>query len=66
MTYNEILTEIRRINCDPVIGAGKFTKEEHLADRICALLSQKRKGTLLLDQKDVTEAPENGVCPHVS
>ena len=43
MTYNELLTEIRRVNCDPLLGAGKFSKEELLADRICALLNEKVK-----------------------
>lgn len=44
MTYNELLTEIRRVNCDPLMGSGKFTKEELLADRICAILESRGKG----------------------
>jgi hypothetical protein len=61
MTYNELLTEIRRVNCDPLLGAGKFTKEELLADRIIALLNEKikpRAQTLFLNDRPVpTTAP---------
>jgi hypothetical protein len=54
MTYNELLTEIRRVNCDPLLGAGKFTKEELLADRIIALMNEKVKpknSTLFLNAR---------------
>jgi hypothetical protein len=61
MTYNELLTEIRRVNCDPLLGAGKFSKEELLADRICALMNEKTKPkgqTLFLDARAELGVPE--------
>ena len=61
MTYNDLLTEIRRINCDPLWGAGKFTKEELMADRIIALLNEKTrpKGSTLFLEAEPTKKPEH-------
>lgn len=47
MTYDQLLTEIRRVNCDALMGTGKFSKEELLADRICAILNAKDRPRLL-------------------
>lgn len=63
MTYNEILTEIRRVYCDELAGSGKFTKEELLADRLCAIMSVRKSKPVLELRQDallVGEASESG------
>lgn len=42
ITYDSILTIIRRINCSELSGAGRFTKEELLADAILAEINLRK------------------------
>lgn len=42
LTYDKILAEIRRHQNDPVIGKGKFSWEERLADHLLGLFNTSK------------------------
>ncbi len=54
LTYDKILAEIRRHQNDPVIGKGKFSWEERLADHLLGMI--KTSGSISL-QPSLTQFP---------
>jgi len=42
LTYDKILAEIRRHQNDPVIGKGKFSWEERLADHLLGMFNASK------------------------